>query len=104
MNYRNRNLLDLAHRVNECQIQIPGICIGYSVEGCEPAHSNWGVHGKGGALKAHDHFHAASCHPCHAAIDQGRVLSEEDRKHYWQRGFERTLTLYFANGWLKVAR
>jgi hypothetical protein len=101
-NYRNRRLLDLAHRVQECQLRIPGVCVGHSVDGCEPAHSNQSRHGKGGAMKAHDIFHAAACHWCHAELDQGKKLSREERRNYWQDGFERTWLLYLKQGWLKV--
>ena len=102
MTYRNRKYLDLAHRVTECQLQIPGICDTYTPDGCEPAHSNQQIHGKGKGLKAHDIYHAASCHSCHAFLDQGADMSREDRRYYWQRGFERTLLHYFSMGWLKV--
>lgn len=102
MTYRNRKYLDLAHRVTECQVQIPGICEGYTPDGCEPAHSNHQAHGKGIGHKAHDIYHAASCHSCHAEIDNGTALSREAKTHYWQAGFERTLLHYFHMGWLKV--
>ena len=100
--YRSRKLLDLAHRVQECQVRIPGVCRGYSEHGCEPAHSNQQRHGKGVGHKADDCYHAAACHDCHVAIDQGRKLSREDKQHYWRLGFERTFKLYLENGWLGV--
>lgn len=65
--YRSRRLLDLAHEVNRCQN-----CGSYQLEGCEPAHSNLGEHGKGKGLKAHDCFFAALCHKCHVWLDQGK--------------------------------
>jgi len=103
--YRNRKLLDLAHKINECQVQIPGVCIGWSDHGCEPAHANnWHpVYGKGGSRKAHDCFFSAACRPCHSAIDQGSKLDNEERHHYWQIGHERTLLELFRRGYLKVA-
>ena len=64
INYRNRRLLDLAHLINECQFKTPA-CIGYQIHGCEPAHSDFGEHGKSMAMKAADDQHVASCHPCH---------------------------------------
>jgi len=102
-NYRNRKLLDLAHRVHECQVQIDGVCIGYSPHGCEPAHANWSEYGKSMGRKADDVYHAAACHACHAELDQGKQLSREERLDYWRRGFERTMLYYFRQGWLRIA-
>lgn len=99
--YRNRSLLDLAHRVHECQLMIPGVCEGYSLHGCEPAHSNFSRHGKGKSRKADDVFHAAACRSCHAYLDQGGKLNREDAIDIFTRGFERTMLLYFKNGWLE---
>ena len=99
---RNRALLDLAHRLNQCTLNIPGVCTGYSVEGLEPAHSNWAEDGKGKSLKAHDNLHAAACHACHAELDQGNKLSREERQWYWNRGHKQTMTQYWRNGWLAV--
>jgi hypothetical protein len=104
VNHRDRNLLDLAHRVNECTLQLPGVCEGYSAHGCEPAHANSSRYGKGMSLKAHDCFHAAACHSCHAELDQGRKFDQETKLDYWQRGFERTMLLYFRNDWVKVSK
>lgn len=101
-NYRNRRLLDLAHALHECTARLPGLCLGYSPHGLEPAHSNQSCHGKGLSLKAHDVFHAALCHPCHAALDQGRQLSRAERVAVWSRAFEATYLEYFRRGWLHV--
>lgn len=101
-NYRNRALLDLAHHVNECQLQISGTCTGYTVEGSEPAHSNQSKHGKGGQIKAHDNFHVAGCHACHAELDQGRRFTREEKAEFWQAGHDRTMLLYWRNGWIRV--
>jgi len=103
-NYENRALLNLAHRINECQLRLPGVCEGYSADGCEPAHANSARYGKGGALKAHDCYAAAACHSCHAELDQGNRFSREEKLDYWQLGWERTVLVYFKNGWLKVVK
>lgn len=102
--YENRALLNLAHQVNECQLRLPEICQGYAPDGCEPAHSNQARHGKGGSIKAHDCFHAAACHACHAEIDQGNTLMRDEKEQYMQAAMERTMLLYFRNGWLKVKK
>jgi hypothetical protein len=91
--FRSRKLLDLAHKVNECQVRIPGVCIGYSVHGCEPAHSNQAKHGKGAGQKADDNRHVAACHPCHVAIDQG-PMPKAEKVRLWDAAFERTRALY----------
>ena len=103
--YRNSALLDLAHQIQECQLQLPEVCEGFSEHGCEPAHANnWrSVFGKGGARKAHDCFFAAACHPCHAELDQGRRFDADEKFEYWSRGHDRTLLELFRRGLLKVA-
>jgi len=95
-NYRNRKLLDLAHRMDDCQVGIPGVCTGYSPGGCEPAHSNQMEDG-------HDALHAACCHACHVEIDQGKSLDRELKQFYLDRGIKRTLTEYFKRGWVVLA-
>ena len=102
MTFRSRPLLDLAHRVQECQLRLPGVCQGHSEHGCEPAHSNQQRHGKGMGYKADDFYHAAACHACHAELDQGRRFTKSDKREFWQAGWERTMALYFKNGWLRV--
>ena len=97
MNYRNRRLLDLAHRVDECQH------CGKYTPGCEPAHANWQEYGKGGALKAHDFYHAALCHECHAALDQGNTMDKAEKKDMWLRAHLKTIALYWKNEWVRVA-
>jgi hypothetical protein len=99
--FRNRRLLDLAHRITECTINIPG-CHGHAPNGCEPAHSNWHEHGKGKSLKAHDCFFAAACHSCHVELDQGSRYAREEKKEFWQRGHARTLLILWERGWIKV--
>ena len=97
-NFRSRALLDLAHRVTECQS-----CGRYVDPGCIPAHANWSDYGKGAMLKAHDWAVAALCHDCHVALDQGGVFTREERREKWEQAFKRTLSLYFRNKWLRVA-
>lgn len=103
MNYRNRRLLDLAHRINECQIRMETVCTGYCVDGCVPAHSDSQRHGKGVAIKAEDFFFAAGCAARNSALSHSADFSRETKQGYWQRGFERTLKILWENGWIKVA-
>lgn len=89
MMFRSQKLLQSA-RGQDCTVMIPGVCNGNS-ETVVAAHANWQEYGKGGALKAHDIFHARACSACHAELDQGKNLDYEEKKFFWQRGFERTL-------------
>lgn len=96
-NYRNRQLLDLAHEVNACQFRLPGVCERYSPGGCEPAHSNNIADGKGMGIKAHDFKHVASCHSCHVAYDGGQMFTKEEKRRFFERGWADTIAYYFLN-------
>ena len=96
MNNRNRRLLDLAHRLDQCTN-----CDKWT-EGCEPAHENGIVAGKGFGIKGQDNRHAALCHACHVAYDQGPA-SYEEKSEMFNRAHKRTFDLYWQNGWLRVA-
>ena len=99
MNWRSSHYLKAA-RGQECQVRIDGVC-NNNPETVVAAHSNQYIHGKGGALKAHDIFVAWACSECHRELDQGQ-MSYDQKAHYWQRGFERTLLEALEQGILKV--
>jgi len=44
----------------------------------QAAHSNFGIHGKGKALKADDKYTIPLCHSCHGDLDQN--LSQQTRR------------------------
>ena len=106
--FRDRKLLDLAHRCDRCMN-----CERFMVDGCEPAHSNEYQHGKAKALKSHDCFHAALCHECHAWYDNQRGGGNDptglydstagDKVAMFARASSRTFLHYWRMGWLKVA-
>lgn len=98
MTYRNRKLLDLAHKLNVCPL-----CGKYREEGLIPMHSNQHRHGKGMGHKAADHFHGAGCHECHMEIDQGKRHRDE-KNAMWTQAFEKTLTEYWERGWIEVVK
>ena len=100
--YRSRSLLDLAHSINECTVQVPGVCVGYVPEGCEPAHLAKTLFDGGGAMKSSDIF-AASCHSCAVECDQGKSLSRDDRRFFLMRGALRTWVELLRRGWLVIA-
>lgn len=97
-NYRDRDLLDLAYEL-PCTLRIEGVCAGGMGE---PCHSNQSRHGKGGAMKAHDHFFAAGCRSCHQELDQGIRFTREEKADIWQRGYEMTVTLLWQRGLIGV--
>lgn len=102
MIYRNRRLLNLAHRVIDCQFMLPG-CMGVSPDGCDPCHSNQSVHGKGKGIKAADDQHAAGCHHCHMVYDgqTGIVLPRYEAVERFNEARARTFALYERMGWLE---
>lgn len=99
MNYRNRDLLDLAYQL-ECTLRLP--CCEGGIG--EPAHSNQSRHGKGGSIKAHDLFFASACRSCHREIDQGKTMSREEKFEVWQRGHEATMLHLWQLGLIGVTR
>ena len=64
----------------------------------EPAHSNWGAHGKGGRIKADDNRVAALSHSVHRELDQGKNWTEAERKAIWWRAHVKTIRLLLARG------
>lgn len=100
MNFRSRALLDLAYEL-DCTLKIPGVCTGGTGE---PAHANWAIWGKGGAMKAHDFAFASSCRACHVAIDQGKDLTDFQREYYWTAGHAETMRQLWERGLITVRR
>jgi len=106
--YRNRGLLDLAHKIETCQN-----CGRERIEGMDPAHSNLSEHGKGKGLKAHDCFFAALCDLCHHWLDNQGGLGKDpsgvydstpaDRAQMFARAMHRTWLALWRLGRLKVA-
>lgn len=97
--YRNRRLLNLAHRVTECMFQIDGVCQGHSAHGCEPAHSNHYEHGHSMGLKASDAWHCASCPACHKHYDAHKLPPDKELKLFVEAR-ERTFAYYRKMKWL----
>ena len=65
--------------------------------GVQAAHSNWGG-GKGRSIKADDNHIAALCSVCHTAIDQGHLLSREQRMKLWVVAHYRTVRKLTQSG------
>lgn len=98
MNNRNRQLLDLAYKL-QCMVGIPGVCTGGIGE---PAHSNQARHGHGTGIKAHDHWFVSACRECHRELDQSPTLSREERRELWERAYIRTIDELWAQKMLAV--
>lgn len=83
---RSKPLLHAARQIpcQHCGAQDGTVCA---------AHSNWSEHGKGRSIKASDIYIAALCHRCHAALDQGREWSREQRKAIWNSAHRKTVAL-----------
>ena len=94
VNHRSRNLLDKAYG-HPCMLRLP--CCEGGTAG-EPAHSNQAIHGKGGAMKAHDCFHVPACRACHRELDQGRTMTREEKAALWNRAFGEYLPMLFESG------
>jgi hypothetical protein len=62
------------------------------------AHSNWECHGKGKSIKASDQYVAALCAVCHAAIDQGKHLTDLQRWRIWFAAHRNTVSNALARG------
>ncbi len=96
--YRNRRLLNLAHRVNECQMLSP-VCKGYSPHGCEPIHADFSEFGKGMGQKSGDDQHIAGCHDCHVWFGEKHWPREALMKLF-NEARERTFAYYRKFKWL----
>lgn len=100
MNFRSRELLDLAAHELPCQFQIPGIC---TVSPGVFCHSNEQGDGKGLGIKAHDCLAALGCVACHRWYDIGPSPRAEKREVFG-RALKRTLVLLFTEGYIGVLR
>jgi hypothetical protein len=55
------------------------------------AHGNSASMGKGRGIKASDQYVASLCYTCHAAVDQGRNLTSEERWAIWWPAHQKTV-------------
>lgn len=52
----------------------------------DPAHSNWGIHGKGRGIKASDIYVSTLAPEIHRELDQGNSWTEEQKQALWWKG------------------
>lgn len=93
--YRNRNLLDLAKQAPVCFG-----CMSPNQGDVVAAHAN---EGKALGMKNPDFMWAALDGRCHAALDQGKDMSREDRRAFWLQAYWRTTTWLWESGLICVA-
>jgi hypothetical protein len=100
--FRSRALLDLAHEA-PCMASFRHQCTGHL--GCEPAHSDSQIHGRGFGHKAADWAVAFMCHEAHRAISAviNPQFDRAQKQAEWYLAHVRTLNWLFENGKLKVA-
>ncbi len=99
MTYRNRRLLDLAHNM-PCMATFEHECFGYL--GCDPAHSDHYIFGRGIGHKTHDFAFAAMCNNAHKELD---LFNDNELKFFeWLRAYVKTQEYLWENGMLKVSK
>lgn len=62
------------------------------------AHSNQAQHGKGRSIKASDIYIASLCHVCHMELDQGSIMTRQDRERMWTAAHWRTVRELVSRG------
>lgn len=97
MTVRNRKLLDLAHEA-PCFARFPHKCGGW--QGCEPAHSDSQMFGRGHGHKSNDWAFAAMCHTAHMMLD---TFDREQKQTEWTLAFVETQNWLWTNQLVKVA-
>ncbi|GEK48451.1 hypothetical protein HPA02_27340 [Bisbaumannia pacifica] len=89
--YRSRAWLSAVHEIETCVL-----CGAY---GIQAAHSN---QDRGRGQKASDCLTAAICPDCHGEIDNGRILSREERRARLDRAIVLTIDQLARRGLIDV--
>ena len=97
MTYRSKKLLEACRELpcQSCGREDGTVCA---------AHSNQLRDGKGKSLKASDYRIAALCLECHAGVDQGRTMSKEDRRQFWEAAHRATIGELFERGIIGIKK
>lgn len=93
MTFRSRKLLNMA-RDQEC------VACGAEDGTIVSAHSNFGCHGKGMAMKASDAAIMHLCGACHAQMDQGKLFDRKQKLATTHEYIARTLMRLVEQGML----
>lgn len=101
MTFRSRKLLDLAH-TGPCFADFPHLCTAH--QGCEPAHSDSSLFGRGMGHKTPDWAIAFMCHNAHKLLTAkvGDDMDRETKFYHWLRAHVRTMNHLFENGKLRI--
>lgn len=90
MTFRSRKLLNLAHTDTFCRADFEHVCTGW--QGCEPAHSDSQLFGRGAGHKTADCFVAHLCHNAHVALS---AMEREEKFYAWLRAYAKTIEYLF---------
>jgi hypothetical protein len=57
---------------------------------------------KGMGMKVSDALVAPLCYTCHAELDQGKEMSREEKRDFWNRAYIKNIQYMIENGILKI--
>lgn len=98
MTYRNRKLLDLAHSA-PCFADFSHDCQGW--QGCDPAHSDSSIFGRGAGHKSHDFAFASLCNTAHKMLD---FMEREEKFYAWLHAYVKTQEYLWENKLIGVMK
>lgn len=100
--HRSRKLLDIAHKA-PCFATFPHECTQHN--GCEPAHSDAQIFGRGVGHKTPDWAVAFMCHNAHVIISAkvGGGAEREQKFMDWLRAYVATQNYLWNGGKVKLA-
>ena len=96
--YRNRKLLNLAHNM-PCMATFEHECFGYL--GCDPAHSDSKIFGRGFGHKSNDWAFAAMCNNSHKMLD---TFDRELKFYEFLRAYSATQKYLWENGLIGLTK
>ena len=102
MTFRSRSLLDLAHTA-PCFADFEHACTAY--QGCEPAHADSQIFGRGHGHKSPDCFFASLCRNAHAMLTAsvGSGMDRDQKFFAWLRAYAKTQEWLWKEKKLRVA-
>jgi len=92
--YRNKKLLELMR-------DIPCMSCGTQDGTVVAAHRN---QGKGMGIKVSDALVAALCVRCHYELDQGKEMSRDERRSFWNESYINTMQHLIEHGILQISK
>ena len=75
-------------RGQQCYLRLPHVTI-HDPATVVACHSNQSKHGKGMGLKAADIFTVPGCYSCHMELDQGRLMTKQQKFAAWDAAYAR---------------